>query len=310
MVTTILTAGLLHQDQNPAADALIITDGYISWIGEAENAPVMSALAANEVARVDHPGALVAPLPVDMRLAGSVRAVASGYFAPMDNGDSAAATVISGRELADLTGVRRDEAAGELAAIVDEPSAVQVKSSAELEDVTAALNAHVATGGRLGPLWLHIAPGVAFGLTHWRHLARPIPLVIDADAGLVGVEPAALVAAGAVLALAADEPWRAYRAAVTHSLDPMSGRSAFVALTRTPRRILGSQPSGRLAVGEPAHLGVWSADSYIVQVPRIEGRLGGWSTDARARSAMLPEVGSDLPLPEPLDILHLGYSVI
>lgn len=106
-------------------------------------------------------------------------------------------------------------------------------------------------------------------------------------------------------------PWAAVRAALLHP-EPeqrISARAAFRAHTRGGWRLAGLEGSGagEIRVGAPAHLAFWRAESLAVQAP--EGRLAAWSTDARAGTPLLPELGDGIPLPVCERTLRAGRTI-
>jgi len=131
-----------------------------------------------------------------------------------------------------------------------------------------------------------------------------------------GLSPFAdLAGAGVPVAFGSDapvtrlDPWAGVLAAMSH-VDPdqrISARAAFRAHTRGGWRIAGLDHTGagQLRVGAPAHLAVWRAEHLVVQ-----GALGrtvsSWSTDARAGTPLLPELGGDAPRPVCLQTVRDG----
>lgn len=114
---------------------------------------------------------------------------------------------------------------------------------------------------------------------------------------------AALARAGVSLALGSDspvtplDPWGTIRAAVRHSTPGagLSARAAFSAHTRGGWRAARRDGEGELAPGAPATFAVWRVEGeLVVQTP--DDRVAGWSTDARAGVAGLP----DLDGPDPV----------
>ncbi|MCB7137515.1 amidohydrolase [Cellulosimicrobium marinum] len=131
-----------------------------------------------------------------------------------------------------------------------------------------------------------------------------------------GLSPFAdLAGAGVPVAFGSDapvtrlDPWAGVLAAMSHA-DPdqrVSARAAFRAHTRGGWRIAGLDHSGagQLRVGAPAHLAVWRAEHLVVQ--GTPGRsVSSWSTDARAGSPLLPELGGDAPRPTCLQTVRDG----
>ncbi|QTE27839.1 amidohydrolase [Pengzhenrongella sicca] len=126
-----------------------------------------------------------------------------------------------------------------------------------------------------------------------------------------------LVAAGVPMAFGSDspvtpfDPWAAVSAAVTHH-EPdqrISARAAFRAHTRGGWRLAGLDHTGagEIRVGAPAHLALWRAEHLVVQA--ADGRVSSWSTDARAGSPLLPEVGPDAAPPVCLRTVRAGVVI-
>ena len=131
------------------------------------------------------------------------------------------------------------------------------------------------------------------------------------------VPMADLAGAGVPLALGSSsrhvafDPWGAIRSAVLHP-DPgqrVSARAAFRAHTRGGWRAahLDGTGAGEIRVGAPAHLAMWRAESLVVQAP--DGRLAAWSTDPRAGTPLLPELGTDVPTPVCVRTLRAGHVI-
>ncbi|MGN8245566.1 amidohydrolase [Cellulomonas soli] len=130
-----------------------------------------------------------------------------------------------------------------------------------------------------------------------------------------GLNPIAdLAAAGVPLAFGSDapvtalDPWAAVRAAVHHHAadQRISARAAFRAATRGGWRAAGLDHTGagELRIGAPAHLAVWRAEHLVVQA--VDARTSAWSTDARAGTPLLPELGPDRPAPVCLRTVRSG----
>lgn len=124
-----------------------------------------------------------------------------------------------------------------------------------------------------------------------------------------------LAAAGVPLAFGSDspvtpfDPWGAVRAAVFHHVvdQRISARAAFRAHTRGGWRLAGRPDIGEIALGAPAHLAFWRADTLAVQAP--DHRVAAWSTDARAGTPLLPELGPGLAAPRCLRTLRDGVVI-
>jgi predicted amidohydrolase YtcJ len=126
-----------------------------------------------------------------------------------------------------------------------------------------------------------------------------------------------LAAAGIPLAFGSDspvtpfDPWAGVRGAVVlHEADQrISARAAFRAHTRGGWRLAGLDHTGagEIRLGAPAHLAVWRADHLVVQGGA--GRVSSWSTDARAGTPLLPELGPDAAPPVCLRTLRDGVVI-
>jgi predicted amidohydrolase YtcJ len=126
-----------------------------------------------------------------------------------------------------------------------------------------------------------------------------------------------LAAAGVPMAFGSDapvtafDPWAAVRAAVTHH-EPdqrISARAAFRSHTRGGWRLaaLDHTGAGEIRLGAPAHLALWRAEHLLVQ--SAGGRVSAWSTDARAGTPLLPDLGPDAGAPVCLRTLRAGAVV-
>ncbi len=89
-------------------------------------------------------------------------------------------------------------------------------------------------------------------------------------------------------------PWELVSAHVHRAEDPVSVRAAFNAQVRGAHRMVSGQPAGQLNPGSAATYALWDVDSLAVQTP--DSRTAAWSTDARARTPLLPYLdGTELP---------------
>lgn len=139
-----------------------------------------------------------------------------------------------------------------------------------------------AWGGAGGLYTRRLGPGRATGLSPLADLAGAgVPLAFGSDAPVTPFDP-----------------WAAVLAAISHQ-DPgqrISARAAFRAHTRGGWRAAGIHTgAGEIRLGAPATLAFWQAESLAVQAP--DGRLAAWSTDPRAGTPLLPELGADRPRP-------------
>ena len=133
-----------------------------------------------------------------------------------------------------------------------------------------------------------------------------------------GLNPLAdLAGAGVPMAFGSDspvtsfDPWGAVRAAITHH-EPsqrISARAAFRAHTSGGWRAahLMHTGAGEIRLGAPASLALWRVESLGVQAP--DGRLAAWSTDPRAGTPLLPELGPGIVAPQCLRTLRDGVVI-
>ena len=112
-----------------------------------------------------------------------------------------------------------------------------------------------------------------------------------------------LSAAGVPLALGSDapvtaaNPWASIRACLEHTnpAESIPARAAFLAHTRAGyRAVREPHPlAGTLRWGAPATFAVWEASQMVVQAPSADA--ASFSTDARARTPMLPDLSAGQP---------------
>jgi predicted amidohydrolase YtcJ len=126
---------------------------------------------------------------------------------------------------------------------------------------------------------------------------------------------AALATAGVPLAFGSDAPvtplgpWETVRAAVHHrtAAHRLSARAAFTAHTRGGWRAVGTDDTGILVPGAPAHLAVWEAGDLAVAA--ADERVARWSTDPASGVMGLPDLAPGTPLPTCLRTVVGGTTV-
>lgn len=112
-----------------------------------------------------------------------------------------------------------------------------------------------------------------------------------------------LSAAGVPLALGSDapvtpvQPWLAVKACMEHHEESqrLPARAAFLAHSRAGYRAAGEPNplAGTLRWGAPATFAVWEPSELVVASP--DGAAASFSSDARARTPMLPDLDSGAP---------------
>lgn len=112
-----------------------------------------------------------------------------------------------------------------------------------------------------------------------------------------------LSAAGVPMAFGSDapvtgpRPWSALRAAMSHhcAQQRIPARAAFLAHTRAGHRAVADPDplAGTLRWGSPATFAVWEPSELVVAAP--DGDEASFSTDARARTPMLPDLECGAP---------------
>lgn len=198
---------------------------------------------------------------------------------------------------------------------------VGFRAAADVEGI-AAVN---AAGHRLEGLDLLDAPALAaLVLLGIRAIAQPAAMTGLAGLAVARLGPlraggllplADLAGAGIPLGLSSGpggfDPWAAVGAAVLHpeTEQRISARAAFRAHTRGGWRLAGRDGTGagEIRIGAPAHLAFWRAERLVVQAP--EGRLAAWSTDPRAGTPLLPELGPGLARPRCVRTLRAGTVI-
>lgn len=126
---------------------------------------------------------------------------------------------------------------------------------------------------------------------------------------------AALLRAGVPLAFGSDapvtplDPWGTVRAAAFHRTPRhrVSVRAAFTAHTRGGWRAMGRDDAGVLVPGAPADYAIWRTGDLVVQIP--DDRIARWSTDPRAATPGLPDLGPGAELPRCVRTVVAGHTV-
>ncbi|MEJ7705859.1 MAG: amidohydrolase family protein [Nocardioidaceae bacterium] len=142
----------------------------------------------------------------------------------------------------------------------------------------------------------------------------------DQRLGWTRAEPmnpfATMQSAGVALAFGSDspitpiDPWAAVRAAAYHHRDSerLTVSSAFDAHTRGGHRARRYDEGGVLAPGAHATYAIWDVDAELgVQTPGHRG--AGWSTNARAGVAVLPDLHPDVALPTCMETVVGGVRL-
>lgn len=141
---------------------------------------------------------------------------------------------------------------------------------------------------------------------HWEQLVGTgVHPVVVGDGFLslalrIGVPASAAPAPG-------QSPWALVSALVHREESPVSVRAAFNAQVRGAHRMVSGLPAGQLNPGSAATYALWDVDSLAVQTP--DSRTAAWSTDARARTPLLPYLDGET-LPRHRRTVIDGHTVI
>jgi predicted amidohydrolase YtcJ len=209
-------------------------------------------------------------------------------------GDRAMDEFLAGlRAAADIEGIGPIRAAGhraENAAMINAPHLAALVLLGVRLSMQPAFDAR--WGGPDGLYATRLGPGRAAALNPFADITGAgVPLAFGSDAPITPFDP-----------------WAGVRAAVHHHQPDqrISARAAFRAHTRAGWRLAGLDHTGagEIRLGSPAHLAVWRAKDLAVQ--GADSRISAWSTDARAGTPLLPDLGPDAPEPVCLRTLRDG----
>lgn len=212
-------------------------------------------------------------------------------------GDHAMEEVLLGiQAAADIEGVAAVRGAGhriEHAEMVDAPALARMVLLGVTASVQPAFDA--LWGGPDGMYARRLGAGRAAGMNALADLATAgVPLAFGSDSPVTAIDP-----------------WAAVLAAISlHEVDQrISARAAFRAHTRGGWRAAGlvHTGAGEIRLGAPATLAVWHVDGLAVQAP--DGRVSAWSTDPRAGTPLLPELGPERTAPVCLRTLREGRII-
>lgn len=337
MSAHLLTRGIIHSTTDPYAQALLVRDGVIAWLGADDSA---DRVADPGDERRDLDGAVVVPVfveplarPADARDALSRgTAVVTVLAGPEDTGaapaDEDVQTVVyrhadrvdaeaagvwlpvgTDTDPATLTGLlTASTQAGEQAYLVpnggaDAGPAAQDVALTALRSVAEELG--TAALGRVRHRLVVTHPVTAEDRAFLAAAGVSATVVPDAD-GVLHAPVASLLADAVSVCLGAGpagDPWAAVRSALSHP-DPderISARSAFAAATRTPLRALPDAPAAGLSVAPRLSVSAPAVfgvwDADAVAVQSPDGRVAAWSTDTRAGTPLLPALDAETALP-------------
>jgi hypothetical protein len=329
---TLYRNGVVHSASHPFAQALMVEDGVITWLGDEDTADQMDASET-----IDLDGALVTPAFVD---------AAADLAGPPDLADAAAHGIVSVHTLRWAPGSPsaaggRGSGAGDPVARVEvlgyAPASGRLALDLEhVSDEEALLAVESATRGQ-GSVALVVGSAAseqraldAFEAASERTSVADVARAGHRIVGLRDVCDATstrivrlglrvtLVAPNLPLASAASaglavslgglsrDPWGLLLQAMTQELadERVSARAAFRAATRGGWRAVGHDDVGELRPGAVAHLALWRASHLGVQGPR-----SAWSSDARAGTPLLPFLEPDEPRPTCLRTVRAGTVI-
>ncbi|WFP15360.1 amidohydrolase family protein [Citricoccus muralis] len=331
MTSLLAVNGFIHSVSDPYATAILIDDGVVAWVGADDTAEKVAAAQAPNAQLVDLHGALVAPAFLNsfttedsvtgraeygevLYTTTAVRPSAHAVpYVPLDRADADTQSHL----YVDLNDVSHVDAAlrlsradrrqllfhshreHQLAALL--PLLVDDRAQRQFPGSHRLILGHLITDDDVSQL---------------NGLGVSVTVVPSPETETITAPVASLLSAGIPVSLGTGSTphslWHGVRSLLEHQ-DPdqrVSARAGFTAATRAGARALPADlvqtwmNASRLAPGSPAHLNLWRADELSVQAP--DGRVSGWSTDARAGTPLLPVLGGDTPLPQLIAHLYEG----
>jgi predicted amidohydrolase YtcJ len=250
--TAMYRNGSVYSPADPFATAVLVQDGRIAWVGQEAGA---DSLTDERVETVDLDGLLVAP----------------GFAG------------ILGSE-PDEQGRRSLLAAGYTGVVVRDDAGASYRGLAEGEAAVAAPAGLTWAGsGEPGPGAALMVEAQRGGDGAWIDVVR--------EALRDGI-PVGL--ARALDAAAPENPWLVAQEALRLETEEagVPARASVTAQTRGVLRAFaaGGPLGGQIVPDAPARFVAWRAESLMVQT--ADSRIAAWSTDPRARTPLLPELGT------------------
>lgn len=331
MTSILAVNGFIHSVSDPYATALLIDSGVVAWIGADDTAEKVASAQAPDAQIVDLNGALVTPSFLnsfttedsatdrveygESLFTTTVERPAAGAvpYVPLDRADANTASNL----YVDLHDTSHLDAALRLSRADRRQVLFHSHDSAQF----ATLMSLLADDRQQRPFPASHRLILDHEITdddvaRLSNLGVAVTVAPSAETDSLQAPVGSLLAAGIPVSLGSGHSphslWHGVRALLEHPLPEqrVSARAGFTAATRAGARALPSalaqtwMTAGRIAPGSPAHLNLWRANELSVQAP--DGRVSGWSTDARAGTPLLPVLEQGAPLPELIAHLHEG----
>lgn len=331
MTSLLAVNGFIHSVSDPYATAVLIDDGVVAWIGADDTAERVASAQAPDAQRVDLRGALVTPAFINSfttQESDTGRAEYGEALYTTTTGQSAAQAVpyvpldqadanTSSHLFVDLYDTSHLDAALRLSRADRRQLLFHSHHPEQLDALLPLLTGDRAQRQFPGSHRLVLGHQITDDdVAQLNSLGVAVTVVPDAQTESIHAPVASLLSAGVPVSLGTGNTphslWHGIRALLEHAetAQQVSARAGFTAATRAGARALPQQlaqtwmNAGRIAPGSPAHLNLWRAEELSVQAP--DGRVSGWSTDARAGTPLLPVLGTDAPLPQLVAHLHEG----
>lgn len=331
MTSLLAVNGFIHSVSDPYATAMLIDDGVVAWVGADDTAEKVAAAQAPDAQVIDLQGALVAPAFLNSFTTEDSATGRAEYgealftttteqpgaqavpYVPLDRADANTSSHL----YVDLNDTAHLDAALRLS----RADRRQLLFHSHHEEHVAELLPMLVEdrAQRQFPGSHRLILGHALGtddIAQLNSLGVAVTVVPDPETESVQAPVATLLSAGIPVSLGTGSSphslWHGIRSLLEHSTPQqrVSARAGFTAATRAGARALPQElahtwmAAGRIAAGSPAHVNLWRANELSVQAP--DGRVSGWSTDARAGTPLLPVLAGDAPLPQLVAHLHEG----
>ncbi|MGO1182024.1 MAG: amidohydrolase family protein [Micrococcaceae bacterium] len=331
MTSILAVNGFIHSVSDPYATAVLVDDGVVAWVGADDTAERVAAAQAPDAQLVDLRGALVTPAFLNSFTTGDSSTGRAEYgealfsttaeqpaaqavpYVPLDRADANTSSHL----FVDLNDTSHLDAALRLSRADRRQLLFHSHHSEQLDALLPLLVEDRAQRQLPGSHRLVLDHSISDDdVARLNSLGVAVTVVPDQETETIHAPVGSLLSAGIPVSLGTGSTphslWHGIRALLEHTevSQQVSARAGFTAATRAGARALPRElaqtwmNAGRIAPGSPAHLNLWRAEELSVQAP--DGRVSGWSTDARAGTPLLPVLGGDTPLPQLVAHLHEG----